>query len=260
MPAPADLVALSRAREVVAAVDAARGGVDGLLATLASPPLRARRAELSEQLVRRDAWAGAALDGAPLPTGWDEVGAPVPEPVGPAAAELRCAVASVRAARGLGGAPGQVLARLHTVVAADRVTAAELGRPRPGADTARLAALAQLLAAGDPTVPAVVAAAVAQAELVAVAPFSWGDAVVARGLFRAVTAQRGLDVAGVVPVAAGHLRLGVGRTAQLLAAYAASDDPLAGPGLDWVAHCGQALAVGAGDVVARLSGPGAAPG
>jgi hypothetical protein len=140
-------------------------------------------------------------------------------------------------------APGQVLARLHALAAADLVDADALGRPDPavvgGAD--RLAALVDLLS--TPTrAPALVVAAVVHAEILTVAPFAAMDGVVARAAARLVTTARSLDPTGAAVVEEGHLEMGV-------AAYQVAADAYGGGTADgvaqWVVHCAQAVALGA---------------
>ena len=129
------------------------------------------------------------------------------------AGAVRATVESGQLSRALGTAPLQALARLHTAAAASLVDAGALGRPRvgdeqprdlPGPGTppsgqelhARLDALTELLTLpGD--VPALVVAALAHGEVMAMRPFVAGNGVVARALFRAVVVERGLDPTGV---------------------------------------------------------------
>lgn len=91
-------------------------------------------------------------------------------------------------------APMQSLARLHALAAADLVDDdAELGRPRAEPHIAqRLDLLGQLIT-GATKAPAAVLAAVVHGELLTLAPFEKGNAVVARAASRLVTASTGLD-------------------------------------------------------------------
>ena len=119
----------------------------------------------------------------------------------------------------------------------------ELGRPaadRPAA-AARLAGLVETLTA--PTLaPALVPAAVVHGELLATAPFGSADGVVARAAARLVMLGRGLDPTGAVVPEEGHLELGADVYADALDGYRTGTP--AGVAL-WVAHCAQAVALGA---------------
>lgn len=104
--------------------------------------------------------------------------------------------------------PLQVLARLHGLAARGFEGDAELGRPRrddtvvdplhigpvpvAGEAADRLVALAGLLTS-ETTAPALVVAAVAHGEILAVRPFRWGSGLVARASVRLVLASRGVD-------------------------------------------------------------------
>src|SRR5690606_41045741 len=102
-------------------------------------------------------------------------------------------------------APGQALARTHTLVAKDLVPDERLGRIRPEAAD-RMTGLQRLLTGGSEA-PAIVLAAVAHAEVASVRPFGTGDDLVARATEQLVLVARGLDPYGVVGVASGHLAL-----------------------------------------------------
>ena len=127
--------------------------------------------------------------------------------------------------------PSQALARLHLVAAAGLVPDATLGRPRltgeppgDGADLltasgaplqapdaaqipGRLAALADLLTA-PASVPALVVAGLAHAEIATLRPFVTANGVVARAVCRALVVGRGLDPTGVAVWEAGLLAAG----------------------------------------------------
>ncbi len=97
--------------------------------------------------------------------------------------------------------PSQVLARIHTVWARGTVPDERLGRVSVA--SGRLTALTDLLSA--PTrAPGAVLAAVAHAELVAIAPFGSESGPVARWVERAVLAATGTDVTGLAPMQAAH--------------------------------------------------------
>lgn len=121
---------------------------------------------------------------------------------------LRATLDSHHLARDLSRSPAQVLARLHTLAAADLVRPRgdgvadgsvgpdTLGRPRPGA-AARVDGLVRLLAGGTQA-PGLVLAAIADAECTTTAAFVPGGGVVARALARTVIISTGLDPHGVV--------------------------------------------------------------
>jgi len=168
--------------------------------------LRRRTAEAAAETTVRAARASAALEGAELPVALvrdqlrgarplppDAVGATV-------AGALRATVEAGRLGEVTRRSPAQALARLHTAAAAGLVPEESLGRPRrrgeaprdlggprrvaPPADevAARLEALAGLLSAeGD--VPALVLAAIAHGELLALRPFVAGNGVVAHNTY-----------------------------------------------------------------------------
>lgn len=128
-------------------------------------------------------------------------------------------------------APMQALARLHLVAAAGLVPDDALGRPRrageapgDGADlltasgaplsapdaaeiAGRLAALSDLLTA-PASVPALVVAGLAHAEIATLRPFVTANGAVARAVCRALVVGRGLDPTGVVVWEAGLLAAG----------------------------------------------------
>ncbi len=142
-----------------------------------------------------------ALDGAVGPAGNPGVADPV------LAGAVRVGAAIAEAVPTWPRAPLQVLARLHTLAAAD-LPGAVLGRPRPGHSemTARLQRLAQLLA-DSPWSPAVTVAVV-HGELMLLQPFGRSDGVVARAAARLTMMSTGLDPRGLTVPEVGHLRSG----------------------------------------------------
>src|SRR6476659_9978779 len=124
----------------------------------------------------RAARASAALDGAPMALDLDaEI---VTDPV--LAGALRVAAALGSLTTIWPRAPLQVLARLHTLAAADLVAADELGRPRIAGQEVgpRLARLAELVTTSP--WPAPVQVALVHGELLTLVPFGSGDGIVAR--------------------------------------------------------------------------------
>lgn len=226
--------------------------------------LRRRTPEARAESTARAARASAAMEGAELPLDVvrdllrgarsapdDAVGLVV-------AGALRATVESGQLSRALSTAPLQALARLHTAAAAGLVADEALGRPRVGdeqpADLAgpgeppsgtdvheRLDGLVELLMLpGD--VPALVVAALAHGEVMAMRPFVAGNGIVARALFRALLTERGLDPTGVaVPEHALHAA-GLPVYASALTGYAGgAPEGVAA----WLVHCGDVVRRGA---------------
>ena len=137
-------------------------------------------------------------------------------------------------------APGQVLARLHVLAAADLADRADLGRPGAHAGP-RLGGLFPLVT-GESSVPAVVLAAIVHGELAAIAPFGTADGVVARAAARLTGITRGLDPKAVSVPEVGFAELGREEYARALAGYASGQpDGVAG----WLVHCCRATEHGA---------------
>lgn len=141
-------------------------------------------------------------------------------------------------------APMQSLARLHSLAAAELVDDDEaLGRPRAEPHIARRLDLLGQLVTGGTEVPAAVLAAVVHGELLVLAPFEHGNAVVARGTSRLVAAATGLDphLLGV-PEVTWLRRLGDYRE---MSARFATGDPQAVA--DWIVLSCQAMIGGAAE-------------
>jgi hypothetical protein len=138
-------------------------------------------------------------------------------------------------------APGQALARAHTLAAYGVVPDDDLGRLRESTEvTSRLGQLSELLT-GRLETPALVLAGIAHAEIATVAPFGSADALVARAVERMVLISSGFDPRGVIVTEVGHLR----RRADyrdLLRGYASGT--VAGV-RDWILHVAQAAVDGA---------------
>jgi hypothetical protein len=216
------------------AADAARGGIDRLLG---HKVLRRESAGVSTESALRGARASAALEGVDVPLAELRAGA-TDDPV---------VQGSLRVSAGLGSmtdtwpkAPGQVLARLHVLAAADLVDRAALGRPAAHAGP-RLAGLFGLVAV-ETTVPAVLVAALVHGELAAMAPFGSADGVVARAAARLTGITRGLDPKAVSVPEVGFAELGRGAYRAALDAYAGGTP--AGVAR-WLVHCCRATEHGA---------------
>ena len=239
------LAALIELPEVFEAVDAARGSVDALLREVRGPALRRRVPEVTAESLRRGAWASARLESGPAVAvvHIDDFRAPFADDVAGATARgaLRVTTELASLAEVWTRAPGQCLARMHTLAAADLVGAEHLGRPRPGGGVPeRLAALAELVT--TPTqAPAVIVSAVVLGELLGLEPFDAGGGLVARGAARLVLLARGLDPQAVSVPEQGLLELGRAAAQSSLAGYLTGT--AAGVG-GWIVHWSQAVALG----------------
>jgi hypothetical protein len=216
------------------AADAARAGIDRLLGHRV---LRKESAGVSTESALRGARASAALEGVDVPLA-DLRAGDVADPV---------VQGALRVSAGLGSmvetwsrAPGQVLARLHVLAAADLADPAALGRPAPHASP-RLSGLFSLIT-GTTTAPAVIVAALVHGELAALAPFGTADGLVARGAGRLTAVARGLDPKAVSVPEVGFVELGREAYARALAGYASGTEAgVAG----WLVHCCRATEHGA---------------
>jgi hypothetical protein len=237
---------------VAAAVALARESVDRVLG---HRTLRRRGAEVSAESALRGARASAALEGVPVPL--EDLRGGADDPVVRGAVRVSAELGSLAGAWRT--APRQALARLHALAAADG--AADLGRPRstlrvrdplgigtpppPDEVVIRLDALSRLLT--SPTdASAVVVAAIAHGELLALRPFGWGDGLVARAAARLTLADRGLDPRLLTVPEVGHAELS-GAYADAIRGYA-SEGP---EGVArWVCHCAEAVSLGAREALA----------
>ena len=216
------------------AADAARAGIDRLLG---HKVLRRESAGVSIESALRGARASAALDGVDVPLAELRSGAAA-DPVVQGALRVSAALGSM--AETWPRAPGQVLARLHVLAAADLADSTALGRPGAHAG-ARLSGLFSLVT-GPTTAPAVVIAALVHGELAALAPFGVADGVVARGAGRLTGITRGLDPKAVSVPEVGFAELGRKTYDQALAGYSSGTRTgVAG----WLVHCCRATEHGA---------------
>jgi hypothetical protein len=216
------------------AADGARAGIDRLLG---HKVLRRESAGVSTESALRGARASAALEGVDVPL-TDLRAGNVEDPL---------VQGALRVSAGLGSmvetwsrAPGQVLARLHVLAAADLVESAALGRPAPHAG-GRLSGLFAL-ATGTTSAPAVLIAALVHGELASMAPFGTADGVVARAAARLTGITRGLDPKAVSVPEVGFAELGRDAYAEALDGYA-SGTRLGVAG--WLVHCCRATEHGA---------------
>jgi hypothetical protein len=228
--------------------------------------LRRRTAEARAESTARAARASAAIEGAELPVAVvrDVLRGARPAPddaVGRVVSgAVRATVEAGQLGRALATAPLQALATLHIAAAAGLVDDDVLGRPRLGDEQPRdlpgpgvppsgdelhqrLTALVELLMLpGD--VPALVVAALAHGEVMAMRPFVAGNGVVARALFRALVVERGLDPTGVAVPEQAVLATGLPAYASALTGYAGGT-PAGVAG--WLVHCGDAVRLGAAE-------------
>jgi Fic family protein len=257
------LAALTSLPGVPDAVNEARAAVDRLRG---HKVLRSRSVEVVAESALRGARASAALAGADWPL--EELRRRTDLGGEPGAALVRGALRISGEFSSLLGvfrqAPAQVLTRLHMLAAAGEIGPERIGRPRtadesatvePGGPdvvvdaqeaAARLAALAGMLT--EPTrAPALVIAAIAQGELLATTPFGWGDGLAARAVFRLVLVAHGLDPQSLAAPEVGFVELGLAARQSALSGYRSGT----AEGLAlWIAHCGQAVALGAQESVA----------
>jgi hypothetical protein len=237
--APDPLAPLLELPGVRDAAEGARTAIDRLLRHRL---MRNRSAEVSAESALRGARASAALEGVDVPLA-DVRSGSVDDPVVQGA--LRASVALGSLVETWSRAPGQVLARLHVLAAADLVDSAELGRPRPHAGP-RLAGLFGVVT-GTSTVPAVLVAGLVHGELAALAPFGTADGVVARAAGRLTGIDRGLDPKAVSVPEVGFAELGREAYDAALAGYASGlPEGVAG----WLVHCCRATEHGAAEGLA----------
>jgi hypothetical protein len=233
-PDPDPLAPLLGLPGVQEAADAARASVDRLLGHRV---LRRESAGVSTESALRGARASAALEGADVPLADLRAGR-VDDPVIQGSLRVSAALGSMTET--WPRAPGQVLARLHVLAAADLAERAELGRPGPHAGP-RLGGLLGLVT-GATTVPAVIVAALVHGEVAALVPFGTADGIVARAAGRLTGITRGLDPKAVSVPEVGFAELGVDAYRTALDAYAGGTS--AGVAR-WLVHCCRATEHGA---------------
>lgn len=232
------------------AVVAARAALDPMLL---DRRLRSHGAALAAEAAVQNAHASAMLEGAEVPLDElrsGELGSPV----------LRVAAGILdvqRSLRSMRGWPArQVWAAIAATAGAEYLEPEQRGRPRRPGDAlhdplhlgierepedaaVRLAMLAELLA--QPTkAPALVVAALAHAELVALQPFGAANGVVARAFAHHALAERGLDPDYFAMTDVGLVSLGRAAYVRAIRAYDA------GHGVaDWCTHYASAFERGA---------------
>jgi hypothetical protein len=264
VPVPTDpLARVAELPGVPEAVAETRDAADRLLRHRMLRGPRSVVSRLSAESALRGARSSAALDGedVPLERLRGDDAAPPDTPV------LQGALRVNGALPGLidtwHRAPGQVLARLHTLAAAGLAGPERLGRPRsgpPAPDTgpaaappapdagevaARLGLLAELLTTRS-NPPAAVLAAVVHGELLVLRPFGLADGVVARAAQRLTLMTCGLDSKGLTMPEVGHLEQRGDYAAALRGYAAGTRDGVA----RWILHCASAISLGARESLA----------
>lgn len=176
---------------VAEAADDARHAVDRLLVHRV---LRRQIPAVAAESTLRGARAAASLSGVDISLG-ELRSSEAADPVVRGAVRAYAALGPMVAT--WSRAPGQVLARLHALAAADLVPAGELGRPQARPEVGqRLSGLGQLISEAT-TTPAVVLAGVVHGELAGLAAFGSADRVVALAAARLTLRSRGLDTNAV---------------------------------------------------------------
>jgi hypothetical protein len=224
---------------VAESVASSRQAVDKLLGHRV---LRRRSSDVSAESLLRGAWASAALAGSPATL--EQVrGGTATDPILQGALRVSTELAAL--AGPWRSAQRQVLARLHALAATDLLPAEQLGRPRADREVAhRLDTLAGVLA--QTRAPAVVIAAIVQAELLSLDAFAPASGVVARAAARLTLIERGLDPKSLVVVEVGHLELGTEEQAALAGYRGGEPDGV----VAWIQHCGRAVELGARESLA----------
>ena len=220
---PDPLTDLARLEGVPSGLAAARDAVD---AVLTDHGLRATSAEQVADALLTGARASAQLTDDPQR--W-------------LAGAIRLSAELPMLAAVLRVAPGQALARAHTLAASGAVAGDKVGRLRRTAEvTSRVSGLTELLT-GRSEAPALVLAAIAHAEIASVSPFGTADGLVARAVERMVLISSGFDPRGVIATEVGHLRRRQDYR-ELLSGY--QDGSVDGV-RDWILHVAQAAVDGA---------------
>ena len=237
--------------EVAKAAADARAALDPLLL---DRKLRTHGPQLARLAALQNAHASATLEGAEVPL--DELAAgSLASPVLRVAAGVLEVQTTLRK---LAGWPArQVWAQLAAIAGREYLSEEQRGRPRaadeqlhdplhlqhsyaPDDVAIRMAMLAELLQ--RPTsAPALVVAAIAHAELVALQPFAAGNGVVARAYFHHVLAERGVDPDYFAMTDVGLISLGRAAYVRAIQAYDSGGAGVAA----WCVHVAQAFERGA---------------
>lgn len=235
---PDPLAPLLALPDVASAVDQARDRVDQALRHRA---LRRHGGRVAAEVGLRSAVASAALEGSRHDREAVRAGT-VTDPV------LQGALRVSEAVPGMvdlwSRAPRQVLARLHVLAARGLVADDALGRPvAERSVSARLDALATLIAGGTSVSPLVLAAVV-HGELLALRPFAGPTGVVARAAARLTLVATGLDPRGLIAAEVGHEE----REPEYVGAAGAFATARPDGVRSWLRHCATAVEIGAGQL------------
>ncbi len=244
------LAALAQLPGVTPACLAARDEVDRMLW---SREVRAKAGEIAAESRLQGARASAALEGAEVSLAAMRSGiAEEDSPLGRAVTAAISVTAAVpRQVDAFGRAPLQVIAHLHVLATRGFATEDERGRPRATDDVVdplhigalpavadiapRLDALAGVLT--RPTqAPAVLVAAIAHGEVLALRPFAWGSGLVARAMVRCVLAARGVDPDLLGCPEVGMLAAGRSAYVKALRGYASGEPEGVAEWIIWNAH------------------------
>lgn len=227
--------------------------------------LRKRMPECRAETTVRAARSSASLEGARFPISYvrEVIGAGRDVPDDLSGTQLSAAVRVAAIAQeysekpeALGNGLSHILSKLSLAAGAGLVPQEQLGRPRVSGEAPgdlgglppapgpaelldRLAQLDELLA--DPTLPALVVAAILHGEIVALRPFVIGNGLIARALFRIQLVSSGVDPTGVAVPEAAFLS-DVQGYGQGGAAYTSGHDV---PG--WIVSCATAVEKGVGE-------------
>ena len=236
---------------VAEAAGLARDALDPLLL---DRRLRTHAAGLAASATLRNAHASATLEGAEVPME-ELAGGNTGSPVLRVAAGVLEAHSAIRR---LSGQPArQVWAQLAAIVGREYLDDGQRGRPRqhdeplhdplhlrtlhaPDDVAVRLAVFAELLQ--RPTsAPALVVAAIAHAELLALQPFGAGNGIIARAYAHLVLAERGVDPDFFAMSDVGLLSLGRAAYVRAIEGYERGGEGVA----QWCVHIASAFERGA---------------
>ena len=216
--------------------------------------LRTHAAELAGAAALQNAHASATLEGADVPIAELSAGS-LASPVLRVAAGVLEAHTALR--RMTGQPARQVWAQLAAIVGREYLDDAQRGRPRvideplhdplhlrtvhaPDDVAVRLAVFAELLQ--RPTnAPALVVAAIAHAELVALQPFGAGNGAIARAYSHLVLAERGVDPDFFAMTDVGLVSLGRAAYVRAIEGYERGGEGVA----QWCIHIATAFERGA---------------
>ena len=188
---PDPLAWLTGLEGVPSAFAATRDGIDVMLRDRG---LRKTTPEQTAESLLRGAYASAVLAGSE--SSFEDVRAGVGDDAAQGAVRVSTELRSLVPV--LGRSPLQAFARLH-------VLAGGTGQPASSEGAARLLSLSRTLL--TTSVPGLIVAALAHADLASSAPFGSHDGIVARAVERLVMVARGVDPASLVVPEAGHLAL-----------------------------------------------------